>query len=237
MGWLGSLMAVRRKPTAQQPEPLSEAAGETPVVQPTEQIEHEPAPVAARSAVNRGKTGLGSLTADDTTPTSDTTSDTTSSRRHVLSSDVTVGVLIVVVISALTAWGVGTAVAASVASNDSRLVPVAIATTTPAPSSTGTTDRLAFLATIQNIGSNSSSNNSNWTVLTRSGKTLTIAVTDSTGFGTKRLAEPQGTFVVGDAVVIVAIRSNGVITAIRVAHAGRTSETSPIPTSTSTATT
>lgn len=253
-------MAVQRKPaartnntTAAHSSPPIQSAPDAPPepdVQPTEQIPFEPTPVAARSAVNRGKTGLGSLTSEPgaTGPragspdarVANIPSGQPAPRRHLLSSDLTVAILVGVVVSALIAWGVGTAVAASVVSNDARLAPAAIATSTPQPAA-GATDaagRAVFRGTIENMaGTGASSSATTWTVLTRGGETLTVAITSSTRFGTQRLAESASDFALGDAVVVVAARSHGVITAIRVAEVAPANQTVPIPTPTSTATT
>lgn len=253
-GWLGTVMAIPRKPSAAEPdEPTgpSERADATkvPDVQPTEQIRVEPSPVAARSAVNRGKTGLGDLTADGARTTGDGSAAALASaqptpRRHLLSSDITVAVLLVVVVSALTAWGVGTAVAASVVgSNSARLAPAA--TSTPVPQSNATTDgiRDVFHGTIESMDAAGATTGgqASWTILTRSARTLVIDIPDSTRFGTTDVAESAATFAVGDSVVVVATASAGEFTATRVAEAnavgsGTTTPTAPIPTPTSTAT-
>lgn len=57
----------------------------------------------------------------------------------------------------------------------------------------------------------------NWTILTKSGRTVTVAIDSSTRFGTKRTTLTPGDFAVGDNVIIVAMRgTTGALTAVRV---------------------
>jgi hypothetical protein len=146
----------------------------------------------------------------------------------------------VLVVSSLTAWGVGTAVTASLTNQSAPVVPISTATPTPAAGQQGgalTAGRVAFRATIQNI------DDSTWTILTKRGQTVSITVNGATLFGTKQLSETASSFAVGDSVVIVATRQNGAATAVRVvsakdlgggANSGDLSTPTPSPTSSAT---
>ncbi|HEY1531226.1 MAG TPA: DUF5666 domain-containing protein [Galbitalea sp.] len=124
-----------------------------------------------------------------------------------------------VLVSGLTAWGVGEAVTASLTSSTSSEMPMGTPTTAPATGGKTAVGRLAFRATIQSI------DGSSWTILTKKGQTVTVAVDASTQFGTKKTPETAGSFAVGDSVVIVATRgTDGTPTATRVVDAA-----SPIP--------
>lgn len=163
-------------------------------------------PVSATSAAGGGATGL-----DEETPKQPSVF-----RRHPLATGIAVGAIAVVLISGLTAWGVGAAVTASLTSSTTSEMPMGTSTTAPPAGGTGkaTTGRLAFRATIQSMSSES------WTILTKKGKTVTVTVDSSTQFGTKKLAETATSFAVGDSVIIVAARgADGNPTATRVVDA------------------
>ena len=139
-------------------------------------------------------------------------------RRHPLATGIAGGVVAVVLVSGLTAWGVGTVVTASLTSSASDM-PMGTSTSTPAPAGMGaagkgsgaSTGRQAFRATIQSIDGDT------WTILTKKGKTVTIAVDGATQFGTKSASATADSFAVGDSVVIIAMRgANGTPTAMRV---------------------
>ena len=173
----------------------------------------ESAPLSATSAVSGGATGL---------PATKTTQPSIL-RRHPVATGIAAGVVAVVLVSGLTAWGVGTAVTASLTSSASDL-PMGASTGTPAPTGMGaagmgaagkgsatSTGRQAFRATIQSMDGD------NWTILTRKGKTVTVTVNGATQFGTMTTSETAGSFAVGDSVVIIAMRgADGMPTAMRV---------------------
>ena len=173
-------------------------------VQPTEQIPTEPAPVSAFATAGGRATGL-----DEDVATKDSVF-----RRHPVATGVTAGVLAVILVSGLTAWGVGAAVTASLTSETAPTAP--LSTTAPAAGGTGALNaagRVAFRATIQSIDA------STWTIMTRKGETVTITIDDATQFGTKAMAETASSFAVGDSVVIVATKSGDTATATRVVDA------------------
>jgi Domain of unknown function (DUF5666) len=177
---------------------------------PTEQIQVEPTPVSATAAASGGATGL---TTNGGVPEDAKRQSTF--RRHPVGTGIAAGVVAVVLVSGLTAWGVGAAVTASLTSSTTAQAP----SPTPAPAvGVGTTGkapgRVALRATIQSI------DGSSWTVLTRKGATVTVTVTSATQFGTKKSAETASSFAVGDGIVLVGTRAaDGTATATRVVNA------------------
>jgi len=196
---------------AKTPAPRDESANvnnETP--QPTEQLPMESAPVSATAAASGGETGLP------------TTSPRQPSifQRHPLATGIAAGVVAVVLVSGLTAWGVGAAVTASLTSSTGSEMPMGASTSTPAagaPAGTGkatTAGRIAFRATIQAM------DGASWTIVTRKGETVTVTVDATTQFGTKKMTASAGDFAVGDSVIIVAMRgTDGKPTATRIVNA------------------
>jgi hypothetical protein len=185
----------------------------------------ESAPVSAKNAASGGATGLGASKPGATgrgtaRPGAETPKQPSIYRRHPLATGIAAGLIAVVLVSGLTAWAVGAAVTASLTSATSTEMPMGTATPAPTAGSaagmTGaaTTGRLAFRATIQSMDGDS------WTILTKKGKTVTVAVDATTQFGTRKTAETAGSFAVGDNVVIVASRgSDGTPIATRVVEA------------------
>jgi hypothetical protein len=211
----------------------STTANERPSVAPTEQFPFAPptappagAPGSASpTGINSGANGYSDLTRADAQPSV--------FRRHPVATGVTAAVIAIIVVSGLTAWGVGAAVTSSLASSTSSVSTTSTATPAPTPG-TGAAGRLkaagrvAFRASIQSISGES------WTILTRKGKTVTVDVTGSTQFGTRKAAATSGSFAIGDSVIIVATKgSAGTITATRVVSAtglsGGTAPSTPAP--------
>jgi Domain of unknown function (DUF5666) len=182
----------------------------------------ESAPVSASSSAARGTTGLDQ---EPTKPQS-------VFRRHPLASGIAAAVVAVVVVSGLTAWGVGAAVTASLTSSTASVnstMPMGTPTTAPQAGNTkgggAATGRLAFRATIQSM------NGDSWTILTKRGQTVTVAIDSTTQFGTKKALATAGSFSVGDSVVIVAMRgTGGTPTATRVVDASVLGGTTTTPT-------
>ena len=189
-----------------------------PPVRPTEQIPIEPSPVHATAAVNRGWTGLDALTSDGVTGSDrgdDRSLETSGNvlRRHRLATEIAVGVLVVALAAGLTAWGVGTAVTASLTSD--RGTVAALPSTRPASQAGATAaHRAALRATIEAIDTGGST--ASWTILTKKGATLTIEIDPATQFGTRQNPESESAFEVGDHVLVVAARTDGTVTATRV---------------------
>jgi hypothetical protein len=188
----------------------------------------DPAPVSASASAAGGASGL------DPAPTK----PQSVFRRHPLASGIAAAVLAVVVVSGLTAWGVGAAVTASLTSStasSSSTMPMGTPTTAPQTLNTkgsGTAGgRLGFRATIQSMDGDS------WTILTKRGQTMTVAIDSATQFGTKKAAATAGSFAVGDSVVIVATRgTDGTPTATRVVDASALGGSGATPAPTPTAT-
>ncbi len=176
----------------------------SPEPEPTEQVPIESEPVRATAAASGGETGLP--TQHDRQPSV--------FRRHPLATGIAAGVIAVVLVSGLTAWGVGAAVTASLTSSTSSEMPMS----TPTPSGTAGTmpsaGRLAFRATIQSM------DGASWTILTKKGKTVTLTVDSATQFGTMKAPSTAASFAVSDSVVIVAMRgSEGMPVATRIVKA------------------
>jgi hypothetical protein len=200
-------------PTAPEPEqdPARQAAQTAapkrarppaqPAVQPTEQLPLASAPVSASSAASGGATGI------DT----DQTKQQSLFRRHPVAAGIASGLLAVIVVAGLTAWGVGTAVTSSLTASTGSEMQMGTPTSSPrtgstaAPQAGGDTApaRVAFRATIQSTDGDS------WTILTKRGKTVTITIDSATQFGTKKMAAAASSFTVGDNVIIVAMRGVG----------------------------
>lgn len=216
------------------PEPVEPDGSEGAAVRPSEQLAMTPAPVSASAAASGGATGLTDVSSSEPSSTLTDRTNTSVFRRHPIATGIAVGAIAVVIACGLTAWGVGTAVTDSLTSQ-SR--PAAPSTATPAPNANGIQGgpvaggRIAFRATIQSIGE------SNWTILTKRGQTVSVAINGSTQFGTKRASESASSFAVGDSVLIVATRANGAATAVRIVNAADIGHPAPTPTPTSTATT
>ncbi len=168
----------------------------------------ESAPVSAKNAASGGATGLGSAGRGATKPDATTAKQPSLYRRHPFVTGIAAGVIAVVVVSGLTAWAVGAAVTGSLTSATSTEMPMGTASPAPTAGSAGgmtgaaTTGRLAFRATIQSMDSAS------WTILTKKGKTVTVAIDVTTQFGTKKTTATAGSFAVGDSVVVVASRGS-----------------------------
>ena len=156
----------------------------------------ESAPVSATSAASGGETGLPP----------ESPRRPSIFRRHPLATGITAGVVAVVLVSGLTAWGVGAAVTASLTSSTASEMPMSTPTSAPATGSpTGegkaaTAGRIAFRAIIQSMDGGS------WTILTKNGKTVTLTIDGTTQFGTKKMTAAAGDFAVGDNVILVATR-------------------------------
>jgi hypothetical protein len=200
--------------------------------EPTGQLPIESAPVSARATASGGSTGLtkngltkggltkngrtkNRLTKDGRTEDTDAGSNSPLFRRHPIAFGVVTGVVAVILVAGLTAWGVGAVVATSLTSSTSGMS-MGAPTATPTPGPTATTPaagqkaggqkgtgqqvagRVAFRATIQSMAGTS------WTILTRKGETVTVTVDSSTQFGTRKVPETVSSFAVGDSVILVA---------------------------------
>ena len=203
-------MAQTPTPKDNNPEPQDNSAPDSNP-EPTQQLPTESLPLYASAAASGGATGLDSDAFMD-------------SRRkllpmfgrHPLATAIAAGVIAVIVVSSLTAWGVAAAVTASLTSATSQ-APIVMPTAVPTvgPGKTGaTTRRLAFRATIQSM------NGTSWGILTKKGKAVTVMVDGTTQFGTKKAIATAASFAVGDSVIIAATRgADGTPTATRIVKA------------------
>jgi hypothetical protein len=195
-----------------------ESANPETLVLPTEQLETTPSPVSASAAASGGATGLSDEPGASATSARPAGRDSVF-RRHPVATGIVAGAIAVVIACGLTAWGVGTAVTASLTNQSAPIAAPSTSTATPAPDAGGiqggrlAPGRIAFRATIQSI------DDSTWTILTKRGQTVNLTITSSTQFGTKRISETKGSFTVGESVAIVATRINGTATAVRVVDA------------------
>jgi len=220
-----------RTPTQPTVPPKPTVPSVQPTVQPTEQLPLEAPPVSASAAASGGATGLDSSASTATPGTAG--KQPSVFRRHPLATAIAAGVIAVVVVSGLTACGVGSAVTASLTSSNSSAMSMPTSTATPAPAAGGAAKggtasgtRLAFRATIQSMSGET------WTILTRKGQTVTVSVTSATQFGTKKSAETASSFSVGDSIIIVATRgSDGTPTATRVVTSPQAGA-APVPSAT-----
>jgi hypothetical protein len=131
-------------------------------------------------------------------------------RRHPIAIGVSAAVVAIVIVSGLTAWGVGSAVAASMTSATVSTSP----STSPNAPAAGTAGnggqrvkqlaggRQLVRATIASI------DGSTWNVTTRSGVSGTVTVDSSTQFGTRKAPSAASDFAPGDPVIIVATPTN-----------------------------
>jgi hypothetical protein len=161
-------------------------------------------------------------------------------RRHPVGSGIAAAAILVVLVSGLTAWGVGAAVTASLTASDAATAPAAPAPATGAGKAAGlrarAAGRIAARATITGI------DGSTWKVTTRKGVDATVTVDSTTKLGTKRMPATLSSFAVGDTVLIVASEASDSTagslsgTAIRVVPAPK-SGTEPTPMQTTAPTT
>lgn len=132
-------------------------------------------------------------------------------RRHPLGLGIAGAAIAVVLVSGLTAWGVGTAVVAANSSAVSPLAPGGAA----AGKKAGTAARpLAGARVIAIRGTIQSISGATWTVATRAGAIATVTVDAATRYGTTKSPAAASDFVVGSPVVVLEKRPGA--TALRV---------------------
>ncbi|MHC5797344.1 hypothetical protein ACVXZ4_14420 [Lacisediminihabitans sp. FW035] len=135
-------------------------------------------------------------------------------RRHPLAIGITAAALAVVVVSGLTAWGVGTAVASSYETGASAEVAPAVSAPPVAGARKGpAAGRTMVRGTIDGI------DGSIWTITTRAGAKHRVTVDSATLYGTKKTPAAASDFAVGSAVLIVEKSAGEVKTAVRVVEA------------------
>jgi len=144
-------------------------------------------------------------------------------RRHPVAMGITAAALAVVVLSGLTAWGVGTAVASSYEAGASA----AVAPATSAPRVAGkkglAAGRTMVRGTIDEISG------STWTITSRAGATQRVTIGKETLYGSEKVPASASDFAVGSAVLIVEKTAGDVRTAVQVVAAKKTPVPSPGP--------
>jgi hypothetical protein len=148
--------------------------------------------------------------------------------RHRRGVAIAAAAVAVVVVSGLTAWGVGTAVASSYESSVSATVPsVASAPPTPAAGKRATARGAVIRGTIESISG------STWTIRTAIGAMKQVTVDSATRYGTKKVPAVASDFVVGTRVLVSERSRGGGEVAVRVVMA---KQGTPTPTATPTTT-
>lgn len=145
-------------------------------------------------------------------------------RRHPLAVGIIAAALAVVVVSGLTAWGVGTAVAASYDTAASAPVTTAVSVPPAVGARKGATAAHSVVrGTITGIAGSA------WTITTRAGATQRVKVSAATAYGSKKVPARASDFAVGTAVVVVEKSDGDAKTAVRVtaAKSGGAAATAP----------
>lgn len=149
-------------------------------------------------------------------------------RRHPLALGASAGVIAVVLISGLTAWGVDVALASSTRSGVAAAPAAPVAPVTPAAPKKNRDGRTLIRGTIATVGASS------WAIITRAGKSSTVMIGAATLYGTKKAPGTAGDFVAGDAVVIVV--KGGAAVRVTAAKPGAVHPGAPTPSATPSAT-
>lgn len=147
-------------------------------------------------------------------------------RRHPLAVGIGGAALAVVLVSGLTAWGVGSAVLASY----TNAVPAPAASTAPLTRAQGA-HRGTAPVRAQVRGIIQAISGATWTVKTRTGVTQTVIVDAATRYGTVKAPAPASEFTVGASVLILEKSEGGRKTAVRVVAAKGGGGT-PVPSAT-----
>ena len=168
---------MTRKTPAIEPTPESNPDEPTDPTEPIDQVDHV-----------------------DLTDGSDTTDGDTSRRpsfvrRHPIGTGIAAAAVAVVLVSGLTAWGVGAAVTASLTSSTSASSALGSMNATGA-------GRVMFRGTIASISG------STWTITTRNGRTVEVAISAETQFGTKKAPAAETDFAEGDSVIVIGSRDS-----------------------------
>ena len=121
-------------------------------------------------------------------------------RRHPLATGIAAAAVAVVLVSGLTAWGVGAAVTASLTSSTSSMQSMPAMPSTPATTGMSTRQQRAVRAIIDTIDGDT------WTVTTRKGQAVTVTIDAATKFGTKKVTATGSDFAKGDSVVVIAAK-------------------------------
>ncbi len=130
-------------------------------------------------------------------------------RRHPWAFGIPIGVIAVILVSGLTAWGVTALVSAPLTPMGASS-PMAMSSATAAPATGAPQKREGVRGTITAIAGSS------WTIATKAGPTVTITVNSSTLYGTKAAPAAASDFAVGDSVAVIGTRTGDTGVATRV---------------------
>ena len=137
--------------------------------------------------------------------------------RHSLGVGIAAGVLAVVVVAGGTAWGVSAAVAGTQTTASAPMSPVDASTPSAAKHATHAAKhhkRKVHGAR----GTISAISGDTWTLKTAAGKTVTVKLTSTTAFGTKKAPAKRDSFAVGTKIDAIGKRSDETVTATRIVH-------------------
>ena len=151
-------------------------------------------------------------------------------RRHAAGLAVAAAVLAVVVVAGGTAWGVSAAVAGSQTTASAPMPGAKNASHTTGTKSAKHAKHKAHGA----VGTITAIAGDTWTLHAASGATVTVKLSSTTAFGTKKAPSTASSFAVGDKVGALGARSGDSVTATRVVHLplpGHTTKPTPTPTS------
>ena len=148
-------------------------------------------------------------------------------RRHTLGASLAGAALTVGLVAGGAAWGVSAAVADT--PNSSTVATTS--TSTPTPGATHHPGRHHRFHGVK--GTITKIDGDTWTVHTKSGATVTVKISSSTAFGTKKTSATRASFAVGNKIGALGKRADHVVTAKRIVHLPRTAHSStakPTPT-------
>lgn len=143
-------------------------------------------------------------------------------RRHAIGTGITAAVLAVVVVAGGTAWGVSAAVAAEQTSASAPLTAQNASHTVADHSAAGSTSKTKSKAKHKHrrgaVGTITAMSGDTWTMHAASGATVTVKLSPSTAYGTKKKPATEGSFAVGDRIGALGARSGDIVTAKRIVH-------------------
>ncbi|MGJ4843300.1 DUF5666 domain-containing protein [Leifsonia sp. Le1] len=145
-------------------------------------------------------------------------------RRHAVGSGITAAVLAVVVVAGGTAWGVSAAVAAEQTSASAPLTAENASNTVTNHGAAASTSKAKAKAKAKRkhrhgaVGTITAISGDTWTMHAASGATVTVKLSSSTAYGTKKKPATEGSFAVGDRIGALGTRSGDTVTAKRIVH-------------------
>jgi hypothetical protein len=148
-------------------------------------------------------------------------------RRHAVGVGVAAAVLAVIVVAGGTAWGVSAAVASTQTAASAPMTSMNTSHDTKAAAHKKKHKVHGAAGTIATMSGDT------WTLHADSGTTVTVKLSSSTAYGTKKTPATASSFAVGDKVGALGTRSGDTVTATRIVHLplkAHTSTPSPAPT-------